>query len=245
MHTHAHHSGRRRAALGSLAAASVAAALLLVAAPASAHVHVDGDATAGSTATLTFRVPTESDTASTTSLEVELPKDTPLTSVSAQSKPGWDVEIVKGELDPPVTVGDLAIKSYVSAVRWTATGEGIRPGEFDTFVIRAGSMPEVESLAFPTAQGYSDGTVVEWSELAEDGAEEPAHPAPTLAISAATGEDEHGHGATEEAPADDAAEESAGVDPALGVGLAGLVVGAIGLVLGAVALVLARRRGTA
>ena len=74
---------------------------------------------------------------------------------------------VKGELEPPVTVGDIAIKSYVSAVRWTATGEGIGPGEFDTFVIRAGAMPEVESLALPVTQGYSDGTIVDWSEVAE------------------------------------------------------------------------------
>ena len=46
-----------------------------LAAPAAAHVKVTGDATQGGWGVLNFRVPTESDTASTTALLVVLPDE--------------------------------------------------------------------------------------------------------------------------------------------------------------------------
>src|SRR5207244_3407137 len=70
--------------------AGVAAALLALAAPAYAHVTVSSPgATAGGYAVLTFRVPTESDTASTTAIKVQMPTATPFASVSVQPHPGW------------------------------------------------------------------------------------------------------------------------------------------------------------
>ena len=70
-----------------------------LAAPASAHVTVSSpDATAGGFGKVVFRVPTESETASTTKLGVTLPEDTPFAFVSAQPKPGWKVDIKKAKL---------------------------------------------------------------------------------------------------------------------------------------------------
>jgi uncharacterized protein YcnI len=71
------------------------ALVVLSAPPASAHVTVSSDSTAkGSGATLTFRVPTERDDASTTKLEVDFPTDHPL-SGSVLTKPGWTFAITK------------------------------------------------------------------------------------------------------------------------------------------------------
>jgi hypothetical protein len=77
-----------------LRAATVAglAALLvgLVAGPAGAHVEADAEgATQAGFAVITFRVPTESETASTVGLKVQLPPDQPLASLSVKPHPGW------------------------------------------------------------------------------------------------------------------------------------------------------------
>ena len=84
------------------AAAIVAASALVVigaAGSASAHVTVSSpDAKPGGYAKLVFRVPTESDNASTTKLVVSLPKDHPFAHVGAQVKDGWKVEKTKEKL---------------------------------------------------------------------------------------------------------------------------------------------------
>ncbi|HWL01992.1 MAG TPA: YcnI family protein [Microbacteriaceae bacterium] len=213
-----------RARLGAIAGAAIAlaaAGALVVASPAAAHVHVDGDAVPGSRTTATFRVPTESDTASTISITVALPTDTPITSVRALTKPGWAFEAERVDLDTPVVIGDVTITSAYGSISWTATGDGIAPGEYDEFVVQLGPVPDQAELVLPTAQGYSDGTVVAWDELGEHGSE-AERPAPVLAI---------GSGAAD--------------TPVDGLAITGVVLGGLGLIAGIVALVLvagARRR---
>ena len=86
------HRFLRRAA----AAAAGALALVLVGAlPASAHVEVtSSDAAPGGFGLLVFQVPNESDSATTTKVEVQLPTDTPLASVSTTPTPGWTIDSV-------------------------------------------------------------------------------------------------------------------------------------------------------
>jgi len=85
----------RRVALGTLAAACTAG-LVLVTAPGWAHVTVDpGTATQGGYTALSFRVPTESDSASTTKVQVYLPEDHPIASVSVKPHPGWHAQVKK------------------------------------------------------------------------------------------------------------------------------------------------------
>ena len=80
-----------------LAAALGAAGLALLPATAGAHVTVHTDSTAsGSFSALTFRVPNESDSASTVKLEVQLPKDTPFLYVSSKPIPGLDGQDDRG-----------------------------------------------------------------------------------------------------------------------------------------------------
>jgi uncharacterized protein YcnI len=166
-------------------------ALLALAVPAAAHVTVHStDATRGGYALLTFRVPTESDTASTTELQVHLPTDTPITSVSVQPHPGWSFKTTTTKLAKPVTTDHgEKVTDVVSEITWTAdsAASAIKPGEFDQFDVSAGPLPDVAQLRFPAIQTYSDGSVVRWIETPAPGSSaEPAHPAPTLLLAAAT-----------------------------------------------------------
>jgi uncharacterized protein YcnI len=167
----------------------LAAALLgLGAGVASAHVTVNPpNATAGSYAKLTFRVPTESDAASTVSVQVSLPTDHPFASVSLQPVPGWTATKKTATFDPPVTAGKFTLTDAVSAVTWTADdGVGVKPGEFQEFSLSVGPVPDVASLTFPAVQTYSDGSVVTWDQVAAAGQDPHSldHPAPLLTVAA-------------------------------------------------------------
>ena len=171
--------------LARLSAALLTTVLVLSATPASAHVTVSSpDATAGGFGKVVFRVPTESETASTTKVKVTLPEDTPFAFVSAQPKPGWKVDIKKAKLDEPITSHGTTLTEAVSTVTWTSN-QGIAPGEFDEFALSAGPFPEVRTMSFSAEQTYDDGEVALWDEPTKKGAEEPEHPAPVLDLVAA------------------------------------------------------------
>jgi uncharacterized protein YcnI len=173
-----------------LAAAVVSAVLALAfAGAASAHVTVSAsDAVAGQTAVLTFTVPTESDTASTTKLAVQFPSASPIASVLVQPTPGWTAKAITAKLATPVKNDDGdSVTEAVTEIDWTAdsAATAIKPGEFEQFVVQAGPMPSAPTLSFATLQTYSDGSVVKWIESPAPGStSEPEHPAPVLTLSA-------------------------------------------------------------
>jgi len=159
----------RRAAL---VVGVVAAVLALGSGSAAAHVSVNApNAAPGGFAGLTFRVPNESGTAETTSLQVQLPTDTPLAFISVKAAPGWTAKASTSQLDTPIETEGSTITEVVSEVTWTAdAGNGIGSGQYQTFSISAGPLPEtVGSLTFPVLQGYSDGTTVAWIEPSVEG----------------------------------------------------------------------------
>ena len=174
------------------AAVAVTAAMLAPAATAAAHVKVSGtDTTPGGFGVLTFRVPTESATASTTGMVVTLPADHPIISVTAQDKPGWIVTVTHKTLTTPQKDDDgNEVTDYIATVEWKVApgNHGIAPNLFDTFSIAAGPLPKAPSIALPTAQTYSDGTVVNWNETTTAGGPAPEHPGPVLTLTA-TGRD--------------------------------------------------------
>lgn len=216
-----------------LAVLAALAASVAVAGGASAHVTVSSaDAAPGGFATITFRVPTESPTASTVSLRVQLPTETPLVSVSTRPVPGWTVTVTRSQLPEPVDVEGTPVSSYVSQLEWRAdAGAGIAPGQFQEFSIAAGPLPDTDALVLPAVQTYSDGTESAWIEPTVAGQEEPERPAPVLALTAAgagtaaSGTDAHGHdaGATDGDDATGLALFLAVL--ALFTGLAGVVLG--------------------
>ena len=225
-----------------VATAGAAALVLAVAGPASAHVTVNPNtAVQGSYSKVSFRVPTESDTASTTKLQVTLPADTPIASVSTKPVTGWTVAAVKSRLATPIKSGDRQITEAVTQLTWTAAaGAEIKPGQFQEFDVSLGPLPSSATrIVFKALQTYSDGTVVRWiDEPAADGTE-PEHPAPVLKLTAP--------GAA--APATSAVAQTTPAPPAgngaLGWGIAALVVAAGALALGAVAFRRTAARATA
>lgn len=220
-------------------AASVAAIALALASPlaASAHVTVGPDQAApGSYATLTFKVPTESATAGTVKLEVDLPTDTPLGSVSYQPIAGWSTQVVTEKLATPIKTDDGTVTEAPVKVIWTAaSGVQVAPGQFQQFVISAGAMPDTGNIVLPTHQYYSDGTVVNWDQKTPASGAEPEHPAPTVYINdapPAAGGSASSVLATSGAASPSAAAASPGVAAvAIGLGIGGLALGAIALVV--------------
>jgi uncharacterized protein YcnI len=223
---------RIRRSVSVLAAAGVF--LVSGAGVASAHVHVSSaDASPGGYGELTFRVPTESDTASTVKLQVQLPTDTPLAYVGTKPVPGWTATTTTTPLDPPVTDDDgNQVTEAISEVTWTADpGAGIKPGEYQTFSMSVGPLPDSDTMAFPSLQTYDDGTVVSWIDPTVDGQPEPEHPAPVLALSASA--DGHDAGSTEEAVAGSADEASSTADSGTsGVAVTALVLAIVGVLAG-------------
>lgn len=204
---------------------------------ASAHVTVsaDGATRGGSDQLITFRVPTESDTASTTGLKLQLPTDTPIASVLAQPVPGWTSKQTTTKLTTPIKTDDGEITEAVSEIDWTAdsAAAGIGPGQFQEFVIIAGQLPDVASLTFKAIQTYSDGTEVDWIQTQAPGSSAALeHPAPVLDLARGTNDTT---GSTKSSSK--ASDTTAVVLGAVGTGL-----GAIALILAVVLLARLRRR---
>ncbi|AYJ47455.1 YcnI family protein [Rhodococcus sp. P1Y] len=203
-------------------------ALAVGAGAASAHVVVSAPgAEQGGYTVLTFRVPTESDTAATTSVKVELPG---LNSARTQPLPGW------------TSVVDKNAEGLATAVTWTAgPGAEVLPGQFQQFLLSAGPLPEEESVSFPATQTYNDGEIVEWNEEPAADGSEPEKPAPTLELAAAT-EESDAHGATAATTEASGQSESSESDTtARWIAGVALVLGAIGAALGIGATVRSRR----
>jgi uncharacterized protein YcnI len=195
-----------RAGAGVLAAAAI---VLAGGAAAQAHVQVIADETAAGTeiTKITFRVPTESDTANTTKVQVSLPADTPFAEVLAEPLPGWSATVTEGKLPKPVDLEGTTLTKAPLTVTWTADkGQGIKPGEFQEFAVSAGPIPDAEELSFPVTQSYSDGTSVTWDQPQAPGAEEPENPLPSFTVTAAEPEDS---ASTDPAPASSASPAAA------------------------------------
>ena len=230
--------------LGIVLAALVALLTLGVGA-ASAHVTVSSpDAAAGGYGKVVFRVPDESDTASTVKVRVQLPTDTPFASVSTQPVPGWTATLTRTALDPPIRDDDgNETTEAVSVVEFAADAgtSGIAPGQFQEFALSVGPFPDADSLGFSVVQTYSDGTESAWIDPTVDGQAEPEHPAPVLSLTGAA----TSHGSGEPSTAAPAGHDHDGGDTtgqpaglALFVSIVALFAGIAGVVLG----VLARRR---
>ena len=221
------------------------AAALAGAGAASAHVGVSStDAAAGGFGKLTFRVPNESDTASTVALRISIPEESALASLRAQPVPGWTASTTTSDLATPLESHGEQVTSYVSVVEFRAAdGGGIRPGEFQEFALSGGPFPEADQLSLPTVQTYDDGTESAWIEPTVEGQAEPEHPAPVLTLTGATTDTPAPATAADAAPdataaATDTAAASAGHGDsgpgalALFVSIVALFTGVAGVVLG-------------
>lgn len=176
------HFPRRSVAV---ALASVLAAVAF-AAPAAAHVRSDGTpVTQGGYGIVRLIVPGESERAATVALTVTIPEGVDLKSARTLPIPGWTATVERQK------VGSA---ERVSRIVWTATApaNGFGNTEYREFSFSGGPWPKgKDSVALPSDQRYSDGSVVSWNEVAVDKASEPEHPAPIVTLNAAA--DGHGH----------------------------------------------------
>ncbi|MER6539199.1 YcnI family protein [Streptomyces sp900105755] len=220
---------RRAATVTALTAASVLAAAGIAAAHVT--VHPESYAKGATDGVLTFRVPNEEDTASTTKVQVYLPTDHPVLGVLVTPHDGWTAKVTTTKLKTPVKTDDGTITEAASEITWT--GGKIGAGQFEDFDVAFGQLPEdTDQLAFKTLQTYSDGKVVRWIEEAQSGDDEPENPAPTLKLTAAGDDSAGDDSAASAAPAaktggtatTTAADSSDST--ARGLGIAGLIVGA-------------------
>ncbi len=236
----------RHAARAGVVAVAAGMAALLGSGTASAHVtaKVIGEpAEQGGYTKITFRVPNEDDAAGTVKLEIQLPTDTPVTSLRTKPMAGWTAQVTKTTLDEPITAHGAEITEAVSSVVWTAApGVRINPGEFGEFEVSGGPLPETDQLVIPAIQTYDNNEVVSWNEPPPaEGAEEPARPAPVVALSPAGEEPAVTPAANESGDATEAAPVDATDDTARWLGGAGLLVGALGVGFGVGATMRARR----
>jgi len=160
-------------------------ATLLWAAPAWAHVtvHPSSMPAGSSDIELTFRVPNERDDANTVKARVFFPTNLPLLTVDVLPIPGWVSVVHTQTLSKPVQTDDGLVSQIVTDVIWTATGGGIVPGQYEDFVVAAGSVPnQAGQLVFKALQTYSSGEIVRWIQLATSQDPSPATPAPILTL---------------------------------------------------------------
>lgn len=219
-----------------------AGAVLALAAPLAASAHVTAtpnQAEAGSWTYVTFRVPNESATASTVKIQIHLPADTPFTSVSYQPTAGWTGAAAKTALSKPVKVEGNTISEATTEVTFTADAGGIAPGQFQTFTLSLGPVPDTGHIVIPATQTYSDGKVVEWSATPEQvKKDDTLEPAPVVWVNDAPPADHHG-GTAAATNAPVASAETPGDSQgglALGLSIAALVIAAGGALLGGFAL---------
>ncbi len=245
-------------------AAGVAALSLAGALAADAHVTVSADTTAaGSYALLTFSVPHGCDGSATTRIAIKIPDQ--VTAVTPTVNPNWDVQTVTAALNPPITDSDGdQLTERVDQVVYTARTP-LAADLRDALVLSL-QVPEVagQSLSFPVIQTCEVGET-DWIEQPVAGQPEPAHPAPSIQVTAATGGGDHDPAMTESASAGASAgaaatSPSAGASAAAtggaqvaaaaapdtgssstGLAIAGLVAGVLGLIVGGIALVRSRR----
>jgi periplasmic copper chaperone A len=226
---------RTTARLATLVTAALVA-LVGLTGVASAHVTVSSeDASPGGFGKLTFRVPNESDTASTVAVRIQVPEEAAMGFLQAQPVPGWTVTLTSTELAEPLEVEGQRLTEYVSLVEFrAAAGGGIAPGQFQEFALSGGPFPDAETVSYPTIQVYSDGEEAAWIEPTVDGAE-PESPAPTLELTSAGAEEAAPEQvATEDPSAAPAADEGSDgtATTALVLAVLGLAAGLGGLALG-------------
>lgn len=233
-------SSRRLALIGSVAGTAV----LIAAVPAFAHVGVQpASAAKGSYGTVAFKVPNERDNASTVKVEVDLPADHPISSVSTEPVAGWKIDVTRAKLATPLSVHGAQVTEAVTKIVWS--GGQIAPGQFQRFPVSLGPLPDdTGRLVFKALQTYSDNEVVRWIEEQKPGAPEPENPAPALILTTAADGTHDGAGTTTHDDAMDtnvksgtanAASSSDTDSTARILGVVGILVGVVGIAFGAFA----------
>jgi uncharacterized protein YcnI len=210
---------------------------------ASAHINPDPLAIeAGTSATIGFTIELGCDGSPTTSVTFQIPQE--VTEIAPVDKDGWTATVSGGTI--------------------AFTGGPLPADEEGRFELTLTAPAQAGEVHFPTIQTCEQGELA-WIEIAEEGAEEPEHPAPTLKITAGpptsadlapeaeesedgAHEDGAAHEATAAAEATvavvSATTPAGGSDDSSNTGAIVAVIVAAAVVLGGGGFLLARRRGS-
>jgi uncharacterized protein YcnI len=132
---------RRVAVIGFLSAS----AAVRLAGTAFAHVTAQpGNAAQGSYTEVAFRTPNEEDNAAPVKLEVSLPTDHLIASVSIEPVPGWTATVDKTNLATPIKTDDGDVTQAVSKITWS--GGQLAPASSKT-----STSPSVRCRVTPTS----------------------------------------------------------------------------------------------
>ena len=108
-----------------VAGVAMVSGVVAIATSPSAVAHIDAKldgAGPGGFGVITLGVPTEAGKPATTKVEVRIPDETPMRTVRPQPVAGWNVEVVKRKIDPPLYKDDgTPVTEVVGSVIWTAT----------------------------------------------------------------------------------------------------------------------------
>jgi uncharacterized protein YcnI len=198
------------------AAVSTAALALAIAAPLAASAHVSAtpsSSAAGSYSVITFANGHGCNGSPTTKLTVNLPSN--ITSVTPTVSPNWTIE--------KVMTGDAVTQVVYTAVK------PLPDGYRDTVSLQVKLPADAagQTLSFPVLQTCAVGET-NWSEPLKADGTEPEHPAPTVAVTAATAADAHAHDS-----ATSTADTNADI-PARVMAVGGLIIGVVGIVIAVV-----------
>ena len=212
---------------------------LWMAASAVAHVTVaaPGVTAGASDASITFHVPTESDTANTVGLKLRAADRPPIAGVLVAPQTGWTATITQTKLTTPIHTDDGNITQVVSEIDWKALARrGHRARDSRRIPHIAGKLPDgVTALTFKAIQIYSDGTQVAWMNRQPPAAAPNPNTPPRLKLPAAS---ETGSARRPQPPPQQATQRLPATRQAKARPQTGIVLGIIGIALGAAALLL-------
>lgn len=160
---------------------------------AQAHVSfANPTVSAEKTTVVSLQVPHGCDGQSTNEVRILLPEG--FVFAKPQPKPGWQLEIIKGDYAHAYDDHGTKVTSGPKEIRWK--GGDLPDAFYDTFNIQ-GKIAGVEAgkrLAFATVQVCGDRTA-SWTDVAEDGADPHSlkSPAPTLLVGSGDAAAQGGH----------------------------------------------------
>ncbi|MDR3473465.1 MAG: DUF1775 domain-containing protein [Devosia sp.] len=155
-----------------------------------AHVTLQvGEAPAGSSYKAVFRVPHGCNGAATTAIKIQIPEG--VIAVKPMPKPGWTLDLKTGNYAKTYKNWGADVSSGVTEVDFT--GGNLPDAYYDEFVVTgtiADSFKAGDVIHFPIVQECG-ATSTHWVELPKAGdTTEPPHPAPSLRVTAPTGNDD-------------------------------------------------------
>lgn len=171
---------------------------LTLAASGIAHAHAtfeNDTAPVESTFKAVLQVPRGCDGKPTTEVQIKLPEG--FVFAKPQPKPGWELEVIKGDYQKTYDNHGEKVSSGPVEIRWK--GGNLSDDYYDTFVVRGklSGFDKETVLAFPTTQLCGTEGKVVWDQVAAEGqnAHDQKSPAPTVTVTMADAADPHaGHG---------------------------------------------------